>query len=219
VERNKIYIPKNVQKSMIIPGDPKGSPDDLISAVVFIDNAYLMRVKHHFFAQGIKYSIKKFVELLARRTGFDVRRIFLYDAPPFQSPLPSEDERRRKEKYDKVAFYLKGDGIVLREGRTQRIKVGEHFLYRQKGVDMLLGIDMVSIEKDFPNISNIILLSGDSDFVPVIEKLSKQNIKVILWTYFERNRLSPFSKSNYLIKKANARVKICRQDFEQARIE
>lgn len=217
-DRN-IYKVDETEKSMIIPGDPKGSPDDFFSdAIIFVDNSYLLRLKNYLFKEGLKYSIKNFIVLFAKKEKLNVKKIFLYDAPPFQSPFPTEDEKKRKLMYDKVASYLRKDGIELREGRTQRLKAGEKFIFKQKGVDMLLGIDMVSVETDFETIKKVVLLSGDSDFVPVVEKLKKQNIKVELWTYFERKRTSPFSKSNELLKSVDRYVKIKSEDFEGAKI-
>lgn len=218
MSNQKTYKESNTNKSMIIPGDPSGSPDDFISVVVFIDNAYLLRLKSYLFPYGLRYSIKNFINIIAKRNYYNVKKILLYDAPPFQSPIPSEEERKRKVSYDKVAFYLKTDGIELREGRTQRIRLGKEFIFKQKGVDMLLGIDMVGIKEDFSNIQRVVLLSGDSDFVPVVNKLKKQGISVTLLTYFERKRKSPFSKSNELIKVANSCIKINPKDFKEAEL-
>jgi len=215
----KIYKDDKTMESMIIPGDPSGSPDDFVSVVVFIDNAYLLRLRNYFFGQGLKYSIKNFVLNLANKNGCSVEKIFFYDAPPFQSQSPTEDEKKRKESYDKFTSYLRKEGIEIREGRTQRLKIGDEFVFKQKGVDMLLGIDMVGIAKDFSSVKNVILLSGDSDFVPVVEKLKKQKINVILWTYFERKRTSPFSKSNKLIGSVGHYIKITRDDFEISRLK
>src|SRR3989344_7971534 len=215
----KVYKEENTGDSMIIPGDPSGSPDDFVSVIVFIDNAYLLRLKNYFFPEGLKYSIKNFISIVANRSNCKVQKIFLYDAPPFQSSSPSDDEKRRKVSYDRVVSYLRADYVEVREGRTQRLKVGRKFIFKQKGVDMLLGIDMVGIEKEFPDIKQVVLLSGDSDFVPVVKKLKKQDIKVVLWTYFERKRESPFSKSNDLMKSVGECIKISKKDFENAIIK
>ncbi len=217
--KEKIYKDDEVKGSMIIPGDLSGSPDDFVSVVVFIDNAYLLRLRNYLFKEGLKYSIKKFVFNLAQKNSCYVEKIFFYDAPPFQSQSPTEDERKKKESYDKFISYLRKEGIDIREGRTQRLKIGDKFVFRQKGVDMLLGIDMVGIEKDFPSIKEVVLLSGDSDFVPVVEKLKKQEITVMLWTYFEKKRASPFSKSNKLVDSVGNYIKITKEDFETARLK
>jgi len=216
-KNNKIYKSRDIRNSMINPGDLRGSPD-VLEVIVFIDNAYLLRLRNYFFKKGLRYSIKKFIEEIAQRTHCQVRKIFFYDAPPFQSNIPVDDEKKKKESYDRFVHFLKQDGIIVREGRTQKLKIGDQFVFRQKGVDMLLGIDMVGVIKEFPTIKNVILLSGDSDFVPVIEKLKNQFMQVILWTYFERERDSPFSKSNELLKSVDLYVKLTKEDFEIAKI-
>jgi uncharacterized LabA/DUF88 family protein len=215
VEEHKVYKFEKDKKKMIFPGDPSGLPDDFSEIIVFIDNAYLIRLKNYFFEDKFNYSIKNFVNVLSGKNAI-IKKIYLYDAPPFQSKEPDEKENKMKKDYDKFISFFKNEGIVVREGRTQRLKVGNSFIYRQKGVDMLLGIDMVSILKEFPKLKNIVLLSGDSDFVPVVEKLKSFGIKVILWTYFEKNRKSQFSRSNYLIKSADKHIKITKKDFERA---
>lgn len=217
----KVYKGKMPEKDMIIPGDPKGLPDDFLKVIVFIDNAYLLRLKNYLFKDKFKYSIKTFIDSLCFKQRLVAEKIFLYDAPPFQSRKTTEKEDEKRRKYDEYADIFRKQGIILREGRTQRIKIGNEFVFRQKGVDMLLGIDMVAVKEDFPEIKRIILLSGDSDFVPVIEKLRKQNIQVFLWTYFEKNRESAFSKSNELIKKIHNEntFRISREDFEKCKLK
>ncbi len=124
-----------------------------------------------------------------------------------------------KEDYDRFVSSFRKEGIIVREGRTQRLKVKDSFIYSQKGVDMLLGMDMVGVLKEFPKLKFVVLLSGDSDFVPVVKKLEFFGVKVLLWTYFERNRKSPFSRSNYLIKSVFKCIKLTKKDFEDVKNE
>ena len=85
---------------MINPGDFSRLPDDFFKVVVFVDtlvrvqeplrgNAYLMRVKKYFFSEGLIYSVKDFIETLAKKNKYAVEKIYLYDAPPFQSESPT----------------------------------------------------------------------------------------------------------------------------------
>ncbi len=218
-ENEKIYKPRILKESMIIPGDSSELPDDFFKVVVFIDNAYLIRLKNYFFKKKFKYDLKNFILNIAEKNNFFVEKIFIYDAPPFQTENPSDKENKRKEYYDRFAGFFKKQGIVLREGRTQRLRAGDKFIYKQKGVDMLLGIDAVSVLNDFPNVDGIVLLTGDSDFVPVVEKLKIQNVRVFLWTYFDRIRSSFFSRSNYLIKSVEEYFKLTKNDFLEAEIK
>ena len=90
--------------------------------------------------------------------------------------------------------------IVIREGRCQRVKVDGKFEYNQKAVDVYLAMDLTNVITKYPNAKRIILISSDSDFVPVIKNLEENGIKTILYTYYEKNRDSNFSRSNHLIK-------------------
>ncbi len=215
MDNSKIYKGEKSDKKKILPGDLKRLPDDFFKVVVFIDNAYLMRVKKYFFNEGLKYSVRNFVERLAGKSGYAVEKIYLYDAPPFQGRQSSVEEDRKRKLYDKFIYRFRREEIVVREGRTQRLKMGENFIYKQKAVDMCLGIDLVSVPFEFVDIKNVVLVSGDSDFVPAIEKLKKQGIKIILWTYFERKRNSSFSRCNELINSVDTCVKLTKEDFEE----
>lgn len=214
----KIYKDKVSEKRVILPGNPLGLPDDFLKVIVFIDNAYLLRLKNHLFKEKFKYNLKNFVNSLAEKNKLIVEKIFLYDAPPFQDKNPSLKERKKKEDYDRFVLLFRNEGIIVREGRVQRLRVGDNLIYKQKGVDVLLGIDMIGISKEFPFVKNVVLLSGDSDFVPVIYKLNAQKINVILWTYFERKRDSPFSRSNDLIKSVNKYILLKKENFEEVKI-
>lgn len=217
--KEKLFKEKGPGKNKIFPGDLSRSPDAFSKVVIFIDNAYLIRLKKYLFDYRFKYDLKLFIEKLAKKNNLIVEKIYLYDAPPYQSAHPNANERQMKESYDKFSQRFKNQGITVREGRTQRLKIGGDFIYKQKGVDMLLGIDAVGIKKDFPEIKNIVLFTGDSDFVPVVEKLKLFGIKVILWTYFNRDRSSSFSRSNYLIQSVSRYFKLTKEDFEEAKIK
>ena len=218
-ENHKIYKEGKCNGNVILPGDLSRLPDDFFKVVVFIDNAYLMRVKKYFFNEGLRYSVRDFIEILANKNKYAVEKIYLYDAPLFQSRQSNVEEDKKRRIYDKFISRFKKENIVVREGRTQRLKIGEKFVYKQKGVDMLLGIDMVGVSLEFPKIKNVVLLTGDSDFVPVIEKLNNQGVKTILWTYFDRKRKSPFSRCNELIKSVDRHVKLTKEDFNCAQLK
>jgi uncharacterized LabA/DUF88 family protein len=211
--KEKIYKERKHEFNVILPGDLKRLPDDFLKVVVFIDNAYLIRLKNYFFKIKFKYSLRDFVLKIAESNNLFVEKIFVYDAPPFQSEKPTEWENKKKEDYDKFACYFKESGIILREGRTQRVKIGDKFIYKQKGVDMILGIDALSIKSEIPNLGGVVLLTGDSDFVPLVEKLKKQSIKVILWTYYCRDRQSSFSRCNELIYSVDSFIKLTKDNF------
>lgn len=198
-----------------------GTPDDFHSmnnTLIFIDAGFLSKLKKHFSA--LKTDLIKLSDNLSEKENLSCNKIFYYTAPPFQSGKPTKNESTRYKKYlsfkDKLLRYSK---IIIREGRCQRLKIENDFTYKQKGVDILLAMDLTSIPIKFPNIKTIILLTTDSDFVPLIEDLKQQNINIILYTYFERKRNTKFSRSNHLLKSVSKYIQLTKQDFENATLK
>jgi uncharacterized LabA/DUF88 family protein len=98
--------------------------------------------------------------------------------------------------------------IVIREGRCQ--KIGN--TYQQKGVDTLITIDLSRIPKK-EDIDEVILLSSDTDFVPIIKDLNEDGVKVILAYFTDRRRKSAFSLSNHLWKVCKNKILIRKEYF------
>ena len=186
----------------------------------FIDAGFLSKLSKHF-GKGkyIKFKIKNFVNKICSNNKFDSEKIFYYTAPPYQPNKPSKSEIKRKENYDSFRNSLIKEGIVFREGRCQRLKIDGKFMYKQKGVDTLLTIDLSHVKEDYPEIKRIVLISSDTDFVPIIEDIKKRNLEVILFTYFDRKRGSPFSSSNHLLKVASRWIKLNKDDFEDKKLK
>jgi len=190
----------------------------LEETIVFIDEGFLDKLSKYF-GEGKRLKFDKFclAKNLAKKRGLFCKKLFYYTAPPFQSGFPSEDEKQKKAGHDKFIRSLSSNkDIVVREGRCQRTfgKNGNP-VYKQKGVDTLLTIDLGHLKEDYPNIKKIVLVSSDTDFCPAIMDIKERgNIEVILYTYFDRQRGSKFSLSNELIKCCSVYCKLEKQDFE-----
>ena len=183
--------------------------------LILIDAGFLSKLSKHL-GEGeyIKFKIKDFVNNLSKKYDFQCEKIFYYTAPPYQSNNPPSSEVKRKEKYDSFRVSLIKEGIVFREGRCQKLKLNGKIEYKQKGVDTLLTIDLSHIKEDFPKIKKIILISSDTDFVPVIEDIKKRGIEVVLFSYFDKKRGSPFSLSNHLLNSCSKYIRLTKNDFE-----
>lgn len=185
--------------------------------LVFIDEGFLSKLSRYMGDDAyIKFNKIAFISNLAKKEQLMCKRIFYYTSPPFQSAQPSRDEEIRKEGYDKFVRRLREKEIIVREGRCQRLKIDGKFEYHQKGVDVLLTMDLTNIPVKFPDVKRIILVSSDSDFVPVIKNLEEQGIKTVLYTYYEKKRNSGFSRSNDLIKSVHKYALIAKQDLLDA---
>lgn len=185
--------------------------------VIFIDEAFIEKLSKHLGdGKYIKFDKTLFAEKLANKENLSCVRIFYYTAPPFQSPFPSKIEENKRDGYDRFINKLKERGVIVREGRCQRLKIDGSFTFKQKGVDVLLAMDLTNVPLEFKNVKKIILISSDSDFVPVVENLGKQGVKTILYTYYEKKRDTPFSRSNHLIKSVYKYVLLIKKDFDDA---
>ncbi|MFH1425170.1 MAG: NYN domain-containing protein [archaeon] len=102
------------------------------------------------------------------------------------------------------------------KGRCQRLKIDEKFTYKQKAVDSLVVVDLMSIPLKHKEVKKVILVASDSDFVPVVKELEKLGTRVTLYGYYEKIRDALFSTSNELIKSVHKYVLLKKQDFIDA---
>ena len=178
--------------------------------IVFIDGAYLSLVSK-FLGKGkpLRFDIKKFAENLAKDQNLFCKEIFYYNCPPFQGTPPTEEQERRKAGYDKFISKLDLSNINVREGRCQMI--GNE--YTQKGVDVLLSIDLV---RKANKVRNFILVACDTDFVPAINDIrNKDKVKVILYYFKDKN--TKFSMSDHILSVCDERVRLEKKDFDKSR--
>lgn len=142
---------------------------------------------------SLNYFKKNIIKELKAKYGHDFQctRIFYYTAPPFQHNPPIEDESNKMSRYDLFKTYLKMQGVEIREGRTQRLsskssKIGE-VRYAQKGVDTWIVMDMILAPSKY-KVKKIVLVTSDTDFVPVIDRIKKVfGFRTLLFSYWDKN--------------------------------
>ena len=185
--------------------------------LVFIDERFIDKLIQHLGdGKRLKFDKIDFAKRIAKKQDLSCKHLFYYTCPPFQSSRPTRDEANRKKGYDSFVNKLSKDkDISVREGRCQKLMNKEGKIeYHQKWVDTLLTLDMSHIKDDFPKIKKVILVSSDTDFCPAIRDVrNRNNIKVILYTYFDRKRKSKFSLSNELINCCSKCFKLTKEDF------
>jgi len=189
--------------------------------LVLIDAGFLSKLSRYF-GKGnyIRYDITMLAKNLAKKENLSCHHLFYYTAPPFQSEPPTKDETERREKYDQFIRKLsKAKETTVREGRCQRLKIDGKFIYKQKAVDALMIMDLMRIPIEYKDIKKIILIASDSDFVPIIKYLIKENVNVILYTHYTRKRETNLSRSNELLKVVTRYCEISKQDFLNVPLE
>jgi len=190
--------------------------------LIFVDDGFFGLVKKRFSKEdgkGKRY-LQTFRNICSKEK-LNLKHLYIYTAPPYQSPNPTQKEDFLMSRYQNMTKMLrKKKWITLREGRCQKIinEKGE-IDYSQKGVDALVIMDMYDIKENYPNIKKIILIASDSDFVPVIERMKQKGFEIILYTYFDRKRGAKFSTSNHLLKVASRWIKLKSEDFEDPKLE
>ena len=189
--------------------------------VILIDGGFLSKLNKYLGSgKYTRYDIIRFSKNLAEKQNLNCEHIFYYTAPPFQSDKPTKEEAERYKKYENFKVkLLKNKIISVREGRCQRLKIDNKFIYGQKGVDALAIIDLMSIPLQNKDVKSVILIANDSDFVPVVRKLKELNINIILYTHYSKNRKSSFSRSNELLKSVSRYVKLTKEDFDKAKFK
>lgn len=151
-------------------------------ACIFIDGRYVRAMLHnHYNDQPIDYL--KFSNELCR--GCERWRTYYYTCAPYQGTTPSNDERLRKADFDKFESRMKQNPrFEVRLGRLQRTNDHGH-PFVQKGVDVLLSIDLTQISAS-RTVDRAIIVSADSDFAPAIQR-SKENMVLVTLASFEQH--------------------------------
>lgn len=121
-------------------------------------------------------------QILVGRHNCELLRSYFYSCAPYISPKPTEEEKQRQRKFDQFLFNLKKlDRLAVRLGKLKKFQgPNGEFEFEQKGVDVQLAIDALQLSLK-GKIQKVILIAGDSDFVPVIEAIKDEGIDVILY--------------------------------------
>ena len=127
---------------------------------IFIDGANMFHASNYL---KVKINYKKLIEILRRDRW--LLRAYFYTGIPADRNLPSEIYQQFK-KQQNFLNELSNLGIKVKTMPLKRTPEG----FIEKGIDILLATDMVSLA--FRNAyDTAILVSGDSDYVPVVEEI------------------------------------------------
>lgn len=148
-------------------------------AAILIDGGYLDNVNRDFFSSA-RIDFLKFSEEISTQylSGMPIFRSYYYDAPPWNGAGADPKWVGRRNSFHSAISKL--DGYMLRMGRLKKI-ANNPLKFVQKGVDVLIAIDIVKLSNQ-PNISHIVLISGDTDLAPAI-KVASDNYKKILFIH------------------------------------
>ncbi len=118
--------------------------------------------------------------------GLNISRKIFYAAK-----LHSYPETRRKSE-ELISFQRKLRNNLVKHGydfiiagNVRAQKVGDRLVFREKGVDVRIAVDLVSLACD-DKLKTAILCSSDSDLQPAVKELKQRKVEVI-YLGFENN--------------------------------
>ena len=152
---------------------------------IFVDGGYLANLAEHQFRRWVdneKLSNEiRDIIAASTREPLDLLRTYFYDSLPYQSNPPSNEEASRfsrKRKFfaalERLPNYTVRQGRLMYRGDDAQGKP----IFQQKRVDLMLGLDIASLAAK-RQITHAAVLSGDSDFLPVVEAAQQEG--VVVW--------------------------------------
>lgn len=118
--------------------------------------------------------------------GFTIRRKIIYASRLHLHP----ETRKKSEELIKFQRKLRNNLVnqgyeFIIAGNVRAQKIGNNIVFREKGVDVKIGVDLVSFSCN-KELDTAILCSSDSDLQPAVEELKKRKVEVV-YLGFETN--------------------------------
>ena len=149
---------------------------------IFVDGAYAAKIAEHrrVWIDYDRLGAHVTHQIATAEGGTLLRlRTYFYDALPYQgSPPTPEEAARLGRKRSFFAALARLPKFKVREGRTvRRETVDGVATYHQKGVDLMIGLDIATLSLKHM-ITHAAILSGDSDLLPAISLAQEEGIVV-----------------------------------------
>lgn len=147
---------------------------------IFIDGAYVQyMLRGEFASAAVDFGL--FVQKIAGAR--EILRTYYYDCLPYQSRVPTTDERERfgrKQRF--FAALEKNPRFQVRQGRLEYRGNDDRGrpIFEQKRVDILMGVDLALLAAKH-QITDAAVVAGDSDFLPAIEAAKTEGVVVHLF--------------------------------------
>jgi len=151
---------------------------------IFIDGGYMDRVLRDEFG-GVRIDYAAFSREISTRIHPDayIFRTYYYHCLPYQSNPPTQEESERfafRQKFLNAINRLPRFEVKLGRLARRGPNIQGQYFFEQKMVDVLLSIDLVRLSAR-GQITDIAIVTGDSDFVPAIEVAKDEGVSVWLF--------------------------------------
>jgi len=158
-------------------------------AAIFIDGGYFLSLmKKNNIEPKYEELSDYFLKSLRKSNSLDLLRSYFYYCAPWMSSDPKEKELKRMEEHEFFMERIKKiDRWAIKLGKLRKRWDGHKEYYEQKRVDVLLSVDMVRHAAS-GHIQHIILVAGDSDFIPAVAAAKESGATVSIW-YGDENSI------------------------------
>ncbi len=146
-------------------------------AAVFIDGGYLSKVLENNFG-GEKIDYAKFSDRICEEIGAKRFRTYYYNCLPVIRKGDQKDEKRRQKMQKFLDRLRRLPRFNVDLGRLMEI----NGVFKQKMVDVKMSLDIADISFD-GQVEYVVLVAGDSDFVPAVKRAKKYGRIVHLFYY------------------------------------
>lgn len=142
--------------------------------------------------------------------GFKIQRKIFYVAKLHLHP----ETKKKSEKLIKFQRKLRNSLVnqgyeFIIAGNVRAQKVDNKIVFREKGVDVKIAVDLVSLACD-KKLSTAILCSSDSDLQPAIKEVRERNVEVV-YLGFENspNRGLTYTTNRTILLRSSEIVEAC----------
>ena len=157
---------------------------------VFIDGGYLDKVVYHDL-ENKRLDYEKLSRKLA--TPDEMQRCYYYHCLPYRSSPPTDEERERysaKHRFTRMLGFLPRFQVRLGRLVLRGYDRDNSPIFVQKRVDCMVGVDMALLAVK-GRITNVAIVTGDSDLIPAVEAVKTESVLVTLWHGSFSDKTSP----------------------------
>ena len=141
-------------------------------AVVFIDGSNFYHNSKSIIEKPGNINFNKLAKLICDKFKIELKQIRYYNSIPDIS-----DDKEIYYKHIEFLDNLKKEGTIVKTRKLKKIK--QLGIKIEKGIDVLIASDMIRETLVEKQCNVCILISGDADFIPVMEIIKEEGYEVI----------------------------------------
>lgn len=145
---------------------------------------------------------------------FIARKIFYGAKLHYHHDTPTKSEKLIKSQRKLINTLRKYGYEFIMAGNVRGQKIDSRIIFREKGVDVRIAVDMVALACD-KKVKTIILCSSDSDLQPAIAEVKKRGVEVIYLGFENKpNKGLTFTTDRTILLRNSEVIEACKKKGE-----